>query len=88
MFMLALEFPLKPLKGLSVQRSIVLRIVMLAFLSGLAIIFYQVRSRLLLFPPPVFYVRIGHERGNLVSNSCWMLHTSALPRREDGRSKG
>jgi len=41
MFMLMLEFPLKPLQGLGVQRSIPLRIVMLAFLSALAIIFYQ-----------------------------------------------
>ncbi|KAG6831826.1 hypothetical protein H0H87_003745 [Tephrocybe sp. NHM501043] len=41
MFMIALEFPLPPLKKFAIHRSIVLRIVLLLFQSFLAILFYQ-----------------------------------------------
>jgi len=41
LFMIALEFPMPQLKGMMIQRSIVLRIVMLTLQAFLAILFYQ-----------------------------------------------
>ncbi|KAL0956340.1 hypothetical protein HGRIS_002490 [Hohenbuehelia grisea] len=41
LFLLALEFPLPPLKGLALHRSIVLRIVLLLFQVFLNILYYQ-----------------------------------------------
>ncbi|KAG6903057.1 hypothetical protein C0995_006244 [Termitomyces sp. Mi166 len=41
MFIVALEFPLPPLKKFAIHRSIVLRIVLLSFQAFLAILFYQ-----------------------------------------------
>jgi len=39
--LLALEFPLKPIKGTAIHRSIVVRVVMLLFQTFLAVLFYQ-----------------------------------------------
>jgi len=72
MFILALEYPLPPMKALSIHRSITLRIVLLLFQTFLTILFYQgVNAALYSFIAALCYTRaqvLGEEMKEAKAN--------------------
>jgi hypothetical protein len=68
-FIIALEYPLPLLKHLAIQRSIILRVVVLVLQAFVAILFYQVRTFIL--PPCGYTVLMLAMQGT--DPSLWSL---------------